>query len=143
MADLNLKIDKFYGGIILDDKSNIAGVASNVAVSNANSVVKLFLNKDNYGDHRLVGSGEFVEVNSVALDSFLRIKPDFIKMDIQGSEVLALQGGENIFNEAKNVILEYMPDLIEDSGQNPNDIFKLLSKFTVQIIDDGNLHFKK
>ncbi len=30
MADLNLKIDKFYGGIVLDDKSNIAGVASNV-----------------------------------------------------------------------------------------------------------------
>ncbi|MDR0672114.1 MAG: FkbM family methyltransferase [Zoogloeaceae bacterium] len=59
------------------------------------------------GSTRLIDAGEGVTVPVVALDDWLRenkVKPDFIKMDLEGSEVAALRG-------AQAAIVEYKPRL--------------------------------
>jgi FkbM family methyltransferase len=81
---------------------------------------------------------EFVEVEQVRLDDFLRgrtTKINVIKMDVEGAEMLALSGMEKLIRENKNLtmLVEFFPLLIKEMGQSPE-------KFARSLLED--FHFK-
>ncbi|MDP4011166.1 MAG: FkbM family methyltransferase [Candidatus Roizmanbacteria bacterium] len=104
------------------------------AVSQKNGIVKLYLCDDNKGDHRIYDSGDdrdFLEIESIKLDDYFcgkNRKINFIKMDIQGAEGLALQGMTDILkrNDELKIISEFWPIGLKRAGTTPSSFLKLL-----------------
>ena len=104
------------------------------AVSQKNGIVKLYLCDDNKGDHRIYDSGDdrhFLAIESIRLDNYFcgkNRKINFIKMDIQGAEGLALQGMTDILkrNDELKIISEFWPIGLKRSGTTPFSFLKLL-----------------
>jgi FkbM family methyltransferase len=92
-------------------------------VSNANSIVPL-------GTPHLVPT--------VAIDD-LNLKVDFLKVDIEGAELLALRGAARTLSTLKYMTLEIHPSLMARLGQEVNEIFELLKPFSPTYFMDGNL----
>lgn len=116
------------------------------AVSDRESKIKLYLAAENMGDHRIYdpsGTREFVEIEAIVLDDFLEshgLKPDIIKMDIQGAELKAFEGMRRTLAEAKTLTLftEYWPSQIEEFGGDPRKFLEGLVElgFHLSVIDE-------
>lgn len=116
-------------------------VLVNEAVTDKNGTARLFLNSENTGDHRIFDTGgarKSLVIRTTTLDNFFagkEKKVDFIKMDIQGSEANAFQGGTHIINDSKQIkiITEFQPAYINMSGRSAGEYLRLLrkSKFTI------------
>lgn len=160
LLNKNIKENKFENVVLI-----------NKAVSDNNGKTKLYLSEDNKGDHRIYNSGdsrESITVETVCLDDFLKDykdKIDFIKMDIQGAEGIALRGMVNTIKKNENIkiLTEFWPrglnnfyfdsrkflGLLEDCGFNLYDILKtgairttkdeLLKKYPADRINHTNL----
>ena len=97
------------------------------AVFGSNGTKRLYQREDNTAGSTLFRVGrrardvlkkrKYIDVETIRLDdSFLkRIKVDFIKMDIEGSEYSALRGMEEIIRSNPNIkiVLEFYPELID------------------------------
>lgn len=76
---------------------------------------KLFFSTENEGNHKIIensNSNNFALTEVVTLSSFLNeYSPSLIKMDIEGAELLALQGlgQENLKKLAIDFVIEYHP----------------------------------
>jgi len=127
-------------------------VALQKAVADKPGKVKLFICPYDTGHHTiqkydgiqayrpdfLDEKKEFVEVEQVRLDDFLRgkaTKVNVIKMDVEGAEMLALAGMEELIKENKNLtmLVEFFPLLIKEMGQSPKE-------FVRRLLED--FHFK-
>jgi FkbM family methyltransferase len=83
-------------------------------------------------------------IDTMSLDSFLEkhsmCDMDFIKIDVEGSELRVLQGMSKILRESKNlkIFIEFMRDALEDAGSDPEELLNLLEKegFTIYYVDD-------
>lgn len=123
----------------------------NHAVSDKNKVVNLYLSKTyNTGDNRLFdddfdgmsGKHKSVKVKSVSLDNFLNnhLKADIIKMDIQGSEMLALKGMRKLLRRTEKLVVftEFWPRGILATRESPEEFLNILSEegFMIYEIDE-------
>ena len=87
----------------------------NVACGSEPGQTKLFFSTENEGNHKIIensNSNNFALTEVVTLSSFLNeYSPSLIKMDIEGAELLALQGlgQENLKNLAIDFVIEYHP----------------------------------
>lgn len=103
------------------------------AVGNVNGRVKLYLAEKNMGMHTTeyaVGK-RFVEVEVVRVDDYLKEykkKINFVKMDIQGAEFVALQGMERILNENREIkiLMEFAPICLRGARVKPEEVLQLL-----------------
>jgi FkbM family methyltransferase len=106
------------------------------AVSNKTEKIKLYLAEDDLGDHRIYNSHDgrkSIEIEAIKLDDYFENyngRIDFIKMDIQGAEGLATQGGFNLLNKNKTVkiVTEFWPIGLKRSGVEPMEYLKALSE---------------
>jgi len=103
------------------------------AVSNCDSVTNIFIppretppseSPHVYQIFSAHDGYESVSVQTVSLDSFFKDKNysvDFIKMDIEGAEVLALQGMANVIekNRGLKIITEFNPEYLKRAGASP------------------------
>lgn len=110
-------------------------VLINKAVTQKSGKTLLFLNKENMGDHRIydVGEGQkSISIETVALDDYFKklTKIDVIKMDIQGAEVQALKGAEDILKRSNHIklILEFMPSILLQGGSSAEECLSFLKK---------------
>ena len=87
----------------------------NLACSSLPGETKLFFSTENEGNHKIIdnsNSNNFALIEAVTLSTFLNeYSPSLIKMDIEGAELLALQGlgQENLKNLAIDFVIEYHP----------------------------------
>ena len=81
------------------------------------------------------------KVESVSVDSFCQennVKPDLIKVDIEGGEIKMLEGATEVIKKFKPIIfLSYHPIHIKRLGFSKKKIFHLLDKFNYKIIDSN------
>ena len=102
-----------------------------IALANKSGVVRLEINNENHGLHRISSLGEIasypsglklLEVRAERLDSILNsqnlLHPIVVKMDIQGSEFLAIEGGRKLLSVVDMFIMEYEPDSLIQLGVN-------------------------
>jgi len=109
-------------------------VAVPKALSDRNDKTRLYLCETNVGDHRIYDSGDprpSVEVEAVRLDEYFaepRPRIDFLKIDIQGAELLALRGMERTLQESSQVkmLIEFWPAGLVRCGTQSRDLLQFL-----------------
>lgn len=139
-------MDLLIRNIKLNNCTNIIPIQK--CVSDKNQFISLYLAKDNVGDHRIYDTHdnrEAIEVESVIVHDYFNYvghsrKIDFIKMDIQGSEGLAIQGISKIIRDNKKLtmITEFQPKGLLLSGVQPESFIQTLldSKFSLYSINE-------
>ncbi|BBW97631.1 FkbM family methyltransferase [Geobacillus icigianus] len=139
--------------IHLNQLSNV--VANQLAVSNNNGYVNLYSNsKENGGMKSFVQQSEYVysqeKVATIRLDNYIEQnkidKVDFIKADIEGAEMLAFQGAENLLSssDAPDIMLEINPSSLSKLGFSDVELQKLLIDYGYKIYlieDSGTLKY--
>lgn len=127
------------------------------AVSDKTGKINLFICPYDSGHHtikqfkgikdykpELADQKESVEVDTVKLDDFFKKlgKPiDFIKLDVEGAEVLALKGMDTVLRKNKDIklICEFFPLFITKMGNSPEQFIKKLLEtynFSIYVIGD-------
>lgn len=114
------------------------------AVSNKTGKEKLYLSKYNKGAQTIYDkddNSEFIEVESIRLNDYFKNnnRVDFIKMDIEGAEDLAIRGMPLILKDNKNIkiLTEFNPTALQYFSIRPEDYLKILTEnsFTFFHID--------
>jgi len=111
------------------DQGQTGIMAVNLAVWNKNAY--LFMQKNaNFGRHRVTDKGvcdrTAVRVNGIALDSVAKTpeqrKMDIIKIDVEGAELMVLNGARQILidNPELLVVVEYSLDHMAAYGYRPH-----------------------
>lgn len=122
-----------YQNVILESK----------AVSNITSQAYLLKDKFNNLDHRIVqepDDGAGVMVKTIRLDEYLHSLPrpvDFVKLDIQGSEALAIEGMRQLLARSPDVMIltEFWPKGLEESGIGSEDYLNTLASMGFSFFD--------
>jgi len=111
------------------------------AVGSSDSIQKLYLSDSNHGDHRSYPTGDnrdFIEIKMVSIDNFLESEAnfDFIKMDIQGFEMNALEGMKNtLLNSRPMLLMELWPEALLKNSTQPSSIIAFLRSANYDIYD--------
>lgn len=109
----------------------------NLAITNSSGPSLLYVSLENRGDNRLYASPTnkiSVKIETTTLDAFADkhslSKIDFIKMDIQGSEGLAVLGMRRVFelNPHLKLFTEFWPMSISKTGKEPADFLRTLAE---------------
>lgn len=113
---------------------------NNVAISNNLESINLFLNPVSSGENSIIFSpnNESIVVKTMTIDEYVSAnnlsKIDFLKIDIQGAEINAIEGGKfSIKNFKPMIYMEYTP---EDVNIDP----LIFQDFIMQMV--SNLNFK-
>lgn len=130
----------------LKGKRNVKAI--NKAVSDYTGSTRLYLSDSNPASNSIYyGANEgtrsmCVEVTS--LDAFFEntgIAIDIVKMDIQGAEMSAVNGGHKLIESTKEIkiITELDPDCARAAGYSPEDFLSKLTEngFKTYVIDTG------
>ena len=146
---------KFYN----DQKKTINENYKNViivpkAVSNVNDKCTLYVGQKTFGQNRIykpekTDTQKFIPTDSetIRLDDFFKAnnlldKISFIKMDIEGSEFLALSGMKEILKLNKNIKIftEVETSYLEDAGSSYDQFMDVLTEnnFTLSLADNRN-----
>ena len=118
-------------------------VLINKAVSNKTGKTNLFLAEEHSGDHRIYESDvikgrKSLEIETIKLDDYFQDfekNIDFIKMDIQGAEPLALEGINNSLKKCNKLITEFWPGGLNQFGIEPEEYLNLLLRKNFRLFD--------
>lgn len=147
--DVNFEL--LLHNIDLNGYRNIVAVRK--AVSDKSATARFFIDETDSGRH-FIGKGNggtekerFHEVETVSLDDFFAGKPPptLVKMDIEGAELLALEGMSGIIEGSSRlrILTEFYPDLIRRAGDSVEGFADLLLnkwRFRVTFLDDYARH---
>ena len=120
-----------------NDCSNV--IAVNAAVSDVQGTAELYVAEENSGGHSMVygdeevmryGMRKTISVPVVTIDSYLKDRRvDFIKMDIEGAEGLALKGALKTIQKCKPVVVtEFRAASLKATGVDPNWFFNVFEE---------------
>jgi FkbM family methyltransferase len=128
--ELNFK--RLTRNIELNNLTNIE--AHKNAISDSNQTLKFYKSKsNNFGGHSLIFNEEFLNpefnlVEAITLDSFCEaIKPDHIdllKIDVEGAELDALKGMQNVISQYSPMIILELNDLTQSFRNLPKNILE-------------------
>jgi FkbM family methyltransferase len=78
-------------------------------------------------------------ISLLPLDAFASLRPSFVKLDIEGAEVDALEGAAEIIAMEPAIYIEVHPQLLPQFGRAPSDVFKhvKLSRYACYIDHPG------
>lgn len=122
-------------------------VAVRKAISNRNTPCQFFLSQLDNGNHSLVHLGlpekGTISVETTTLDQFLEEvgwpRIDIIKMDIEGSELAALEGMEKFFARAQQIrlVIEFCPWILKTLKVEPIHFLDYLAAagFKIHVIN--------
>jgi FkbM family methyltransferase len=121
----------------------------NLALGASPGTGMLSLSTCNLGDHRLYGpdnSRQRVPVQIETLDRLLvslGLRPNVIKMDVQGFEYYVTQGMRNILEDRRPLVImtEFWPHGLRESGASPREFFELMELFGFKpsaLLPNGN-----
>ena len=114
------------------------------AISEKSGRINFYTNDSNTGDNRTYmnnNKSHISIIQSATLDSlFPNLKIDFIKMDIQGSELKALLGMKKILKENKKIklLIEFWPDGLSQNNGSFEKLLTLFDKYSFELffVDD-------
>jgi len=133
-----------YQNVVLEQK----------AVSDKNGTCELFVGQSSSGANRIYqpkktktqkfrpSIASTVRLDDYFANSDLTNKIKFIKMDVEGAELLALRGMRNILqsNKTLTIFTEFIKNALEDAGTDPSEMLDFLKKmgFEIYLVDEQN-----
>jgi FkbM family methyltransferase len=118
---MNLEIAKLNA--LLNNCSNIdfidAGLSNMPGRVNASVSEQCIVLKDQ-------DVGDVVPLKLAALDEYSELQPDFIKMDVEGSEIDALEGARQILATKPCLYIEMHPGLLPRFGKTMMQVFQFI-----------------
>jgi len=134
--------------IEINNYSNV--IAECKAVSDKNKKCTLYTFETSSGANRLSKPDDdskvkSIEVDSVSLDEYFKNsefakKIKFIKIDVEGAELLILKSMKSILHENNDVklLLEFNPEYLLKTGCDPSDFFKIVhsENFKIFFVDN-------
>ena len=117
--------------------SNVTAVQKGLA--DRDCELTLHLTPDSAGGHSIIDKGIGIPITLTTLDEFMGgHRVDFIKMDIEGAEGLALKGMLRTLEKWKPVVIsEFRPANIRKSGIDPDWFFKVFSDLGYSLTEIG------
>ncbi len=128
--------DYLVKNIRINELKNI--IPNNIGLSNKNSTVSFFVNPEHSGsasEKKITDKSiNRVKVTLRKLDDYCVdnkiIKIDLIKCDVEGAELFVLEGGKNVFQKFKPILLiEILRKWAKKYNYHPNDIIDLMKSF--------------
>jgi FkbM family methyltransferase len=120
-------------------------VVSNSALGERPGSIRFTENQINSGNSRVSVSGGEIEVPVDTLDRSVPAdwnSIDLIVMDIEGSEVRAMQGGTAVLARTRRLYVEFAPEQLEEQGSTSEEFIALAGKFFKSAyVIDGSLKF--
>jgi len=144
------------------DPTNFAILRENVLINKCSNVILIqkavskiseegimYLSENNKGDHRIFDSGDNrkkITIETISLDDYFKdsSRINFVKMDIQGSEILALRGMKEILEKNKKhikILAEFWPNGLKKAGANPKDFFNILKKYNFIFFENREIDY--
>lgn len=121
----------------LNGSSNVAVIGS--AISDSEGQSTIFMTNENVSNaNSLFVSGKPYEVATVSIDSF-GVDFNFIKIDIEGAELLALRGANRVLKKVQAMTIEVHPEILESTGQNKSEIWEILDSQNAVIKHEGKM----
>lgn len=125
-------------------------ISEQSAIGDIDGKIKLYLSNTNAGWHKVFPtqfvdyevSDKNIDVKICSLDKeFIDKKIDFIKMDVEGYEWNAIQGGKKILEENYNIklIFEFFPMALRANNVKPDAVLTYLLDigFHIYVIDEN------
>ena len=123
----------------------------------SNQATFLYVNHSSHSAcHSLVQTENHLDgskfmVPAITIDDFWRQylgkqAIDLIKIDVEGAELLVLEGMSRVLyeNKIQKMIIEYCPRVLNNSGQDTHEIYNVLSKdFSLSIIEKEYKNLQK
>ena len=109
---------------------------------------KLFICEESNADHRIYNSGEGrknIPIYTITLDDYFKGQQvNFLKIDVQGSEIAVLTGAKDLIKTSKKLkmLLEFWPHGLAKSGSSPKKVLSTLKRGGFQVYDLTNLERK-
>ena len=123
--------------LLLNESSNVSIVSS--AISDTNGTSTIFMTNDNISNaNSLFVAGKPYEVGTVSIDSF-GIDFNFIKIDIEGAELLALQGADRVLKKVQAMTIEIHPEILESTNQRKSQIWEILDSKNAVVKHEGKV----
>jgi FkbM family methyltransferase len=126
-------------------------VCEQAAVLDHDGETRLFLSSTNTGDHRIFDAKDdqvfnrgsrrtAVPVRAIALDGYLEKmgiqQVDFVKMDIQGAEMMALPGMiKTLSNPNVALFCEFWPYVLRQAGAAPRQFLESLKQLGLEVFE--------
>lgn len=112
----------------------------NVAISEKNGTVELFQSETHSGTSSILSKSnsknESVLIKSMTLDKLLGNsykKIDWLKIDVEGSELFVLKGATNTLKITNKIIIELHEKILNQNNQSSKQIIELLTKNNFKI----------
>ncbi|WP_432725858.1 FkbM family methyltransferase [Variovorax sp. W6] len=113
------------------------------AVSDSEGALKLYIDPENRGDHRIFDDGTerpYINVSTSTLDAMLADEPqlpDVVKSDTQGSEARILRGARATFARGWRpvLVMEFWPFGLTGSGDDPMALWNELVGLGYQMFE--------
>jgi len=143
--------DKINFGHLKENTAELNNVELfNKAVSDTKNTIKIYKSKMLNVDHRTYPVNDYEsveEIEAVSIDELMAEgtipKVDFIKIDIQGYELVAFKGMLKLFEKNKNlkIVAEYWPHGFKKAGTSAIEIYHFLSGlgFSFQMLYNDKL----
>ncbi len=142
--------DKTNFNYLVKNTNAIANIKLfNLAVSDKEEVIKVYKSKLLNVDHRTYPVNNYdsvEEINAKSIDGMLGEeieKIDLIKIDIQGFELTAFKGMQNLLSKQNNIkiIAEYWPHGFKRAGTSAIEFYDFFDKLNYQfkLIDEGKI----
>jgi FkbM family methyltransferase len=66
---------------------------------------------------------DLISIDLVPLDSYAALKPSYLKIDVEGAEVDALAGAQEVISQAPAMYIEIHPNFLPRFNRRPMDVF--------------------
>ena len=123
--------------------NNIYAHIFDIAISNESGDKELYLSDASHGMHRMYNSihtrNTPIKINAGQIDRFEFPKVDFVKMDVEGTEMDVLKGMINTINRCRpKMMIEFHPPTLIEYGTDPEQLYNLLKRlgYNIYLIPD-------
>lgn len=113
------------------------------AVASFTGKAKLYLSKTSSTDHQLYSSDKkrnLIWVKTTSLDDYFKfhnVKIDFVKIDVQGSEMKVLRGMQGLLKKNRHITIltEFWPQGLRLAGDSAEDYLRSLAQLGFKILE--------
>lgn len=102
-----------------------------LGVSNTKGKIRGSLNEENVGVTR---DKDAIDISLDVLDSFAHLKPNFVKLDVEGAEVNALEGAKRVLAQTPNLYIEIHVQYLPHFNRKAMEIFNFVDPKKYNIV---------